>query len=276
MNNEPDTTPIHTLYAQRFSADLETNRKEQEVVAGQLAELEVRLKQLKADEHWLCGMQGGLSASADENPAATADGTAAPTGPEAPQPLRSPADEAPAAPSASAGAAAGAVPQPRQARKATGTARARKAPQAKEASSTAASATKGKTAARKPAVRKPAVRKPAAAAVTTSAEPVKAETKPVKGETPLRELVLTLLVGTAEPRMVSEVAAELAQAHPGRPASVQVVRNTLEALAKKGLIEKEHKQGSVMYSAPRPAEGTPHTAASTATEAAQEKESVEV
>ncbi|MFD3541398.1 hypothetical protein ACFWUQ_18140, partial [Streptomyces sp. NPDC058662] len=124
-----------------------------------------------------------------------------------------------------------------------------------------------KTAARKTAAHAAGRTRPAAA--STPAEPVAekaAGAAPARaGEPPLRELVLALLVGAAEPRMVSEVAAELTAARAGRATSAPVVRNTLEGLAKKGVIEKEHRQGSVMYTAPRPpAQEGPAVAAPTA------------
>ncbi|MFE3761467.1 hypothetical protein ACFXPI_06850 [Streptomyces sp. NPDC059104] len=269
MANESDTTPIHNVYAQRFAADLETNHKEQEYVSVQIAELEVRLAQLKADENWLLGIQGTLPSEAEKEQAAPAA--------EAAEAQDAPAASvAPATPAASTtGPASGGVPKPRQARKATGaTARARTATPAKkaaaaapaEAKTEAKTATKAKATARKSAAPKP------------EAAPKASEPKARKAaEPPLRELVLTLLVGAAEPRMVSEVASALAEAHPGRPTSTQVVRNALEALAKKGSIEKEHKQGSVMYTAPRPTAPAPAApAAETAAEpvAAPEPETV--
>ncbi|MFF3326527.1 hypothetical protein [Streptomyces sp. NPDC002889] len=71
---------------------------------------------------------------------------------------------------------------------------------------------------------------------------------------PLRELVEGILTNHAgEPRMVSEVRTELEEHYPGRAASSQVVRNTLESLAKKGIIEKTNQQGSVMYTKPKSA-----------------------
>ncbi|MFG2985509.1 hypothetical protein ACGFYQ_30330 [Streptomyces sp. NPDC048258] len=242
MADEPDTTPIQNLYAQRFAADLETNRKEQEDVSSQIAELEVRLKQLKEDESWLCGVQGAL-------PPVVADATAA----------QSPAEDTAAVPPASAEAAvAGTVPKPRRARKATdGAARGRKATQAEKPSDDASAHVKAKSTARKPAT--------AATRKTTEHKASKAS------EPPLRELVLALLVSAREPRMVSEVATELAQAHPARPASTQVVRNTLEALAKKGSVEKQHKQGSVMYTAPQPATAEPAVEAVPTPETTEEK-----
>ncbi|WP_328929701.1 hypothetical protein OG429_37405 [Streptomyces sp. NBC_00190] len=238
MANDPDTTPIHNVYAQRFAADLETNRKEQDQVSAQITELEERLKQLKADESWLHGMQGSLPPAAD--------GAVASGGQVAPQPGQSPAHDT------------ATVPPPRKARKATGRAAGRKAAQPRKTSGVASSA-KAKTT---------------AATAATAKKTTEAKTGKT-AEPPLRELVLALLVSAAEPRMVSEVTTELAQAHPGRPASGQVVRNALEALARKNLIEKEHKQGSVMYSAPvQPAVGEQLSTAAPATDTTDEREAV--
>ncbi|MFD9359488.1 hypothetical protein [Streptomyces sp. NPDC060031] len=218
MADKPDTKPIHSVYAQRFAADLETNRKEQEDVSAQICELDERLKQLKADEGWLSGIQSTLPEGEGEGDSEAEAG---------PQLVHSPGDESTAAAPESP-ESAGTVPRPRRARKASGA---------------AASGTKAKAAPRKTATS--AVKKTTAPKAVKTAEP------------PLRELVLALLVAAAEPRMVSEIGTELAAAHPGRPASTQVVRNTLEALAKKGSIEKEHKQGSVMYTAPKPSAAEP-------------------
>ncbi|MFE9629438.1 hypothetical protein [Streptomyces sp. NPDC006463] len=249
MTNDPDTTPIHNVYALRFAADLETNRKEQDQVSAQITELEERLKQLKADESWLHGMQGSLPPAED--------GAVASGGQVTAQPSQSPTHDTAAVPSsaeAAAGAAA-AVPQPRRARKSTGRAAGRKTAQPRKTAGVASGA-KAKTA--------------------TATVKKTTETKTNKTtEPPLRELVLALLVNAAEPRMVSEVATELAQAHPGRPASGQVVRNALEALARKNLIEKEHKQGSVMYSAPdRPAVSEQPSTAAPTTDTTDDKEPV--
>ncbi|MGW6685376.1 hypothetical protein [Streptomyces sp. NPDC054961] len=230
MADESDTTPIHSLYAQRFAADLDVNRKEQESLTVQIAELEARLKQLKSDESWLSGMQGTLAPKAEES--VTPSAAAAPA----------------TAPLAVPGATPGAVPKPRQAKRAAvGTSRAKKAaPDKKAAGTTPAPVTevKAQTVKAKPAPRK------AATATAKKATPAAA----AKTEPPLRELILALLVGAAEPRLVNEITTALAQAHPARPASTQVVRNALEALTKKGSVEKEHKQGSVMYTATAPAD----------------------
>ncbi|MEU9146008.1 hypothetical protein [Streptomyces sp. NPDC048349] len=262
MANEPDTTPIHNLYAQRFAADLETNRKEQEVVSAQIAELELRLKQLKEDENWLRGIQGTL-------PEAAADSTAAPAPSRAEDTVAVPPASAPAS-AESAGAGTGSVPKPRQARKATGAATGGTA-RAKKAATRAKGASGGPSArvtTKTPTARKPstaAARKTAKPAVGKAAEPaVSKAPAPAVGKTPeqpLRELVLALLVSAGEPRMVNEVATELAQAHPARSASTQVVRNTLETLVKKGSVEKEHRQGSVMYTVAPAAAAEPADAA---------------
>lgn len=256
MTNEPDTTPIRSLYAQRFAVDLETNRREQEAASAQIAELDARLQQLRADESWLCGMQGALPPASDGATAAAAAATGAGDGQVPAQPVRTPAIVT-AALSATATGTPGAesVPRPRRARarKTTGTtAVAKKAARPGKAATTKATTTKAAPAATK----KADAAKKADPAKTGS--PKKAAPAPTATtEPPLRELVLAVLAGAAEPRMVSEVTTALAEAHPGRPASTQVVRNTLETLAKKGAVDKENKQGSVMYTAPRPSAGEP-------------------
>ncbi|MFI5980031.1 hypothetical protein ACIBEA_04040 [Streptomyces sp. NPDC051555] len=271
MADEPDSTPIHNVYAQRFAADLEVNRKEQETITAQLTDLGARLAQLKSDEGWLSGMQGTLPAA----PVAPAPVTPDADTTVVPRPRT--AKKATAVTAGTAGKAATKTARPRKTAAKTPapapvvadtaavtetTAPSKAATPAKVAAPTKA-ATPAKSTARKTPARKTAA--PAAKASTEKAAKASAQKEPATAaatgatEPPRRELVLALLVSAAEPRMVSEVAGELAQAHPERPASTQVVRNTLELLAKKGLIEKENKQGSVMYSAPRP--GTPEQAA---------------
>ncbi|WP_116208999.1 hypothetical protein [Streptomyces olivoreticuli] len=75
----------------------------------------------------------------------------------------------------------------------------------------------------------------------------------------LGELVLALLAGHRQPRMVGEVITELGQAHPERTVSAQVVRNTVEALVAKGRLERERKRGSVFYTATAAADSAPQT-----------------
>ncbi len=71
--------------------------------------------------------------------------------------------------------------------------------------------------------------------------------------------------------MVREVRAELDKTHSDRAASAQVVRNTLEALAKKGSIEKGNQQGSVMYTKPTPGSAARKAAADGAARKEAEK-----
>jgi hypothetical protein len=77
--------------------------------------------------------------------------------------------------------------------------------------------------------------------------------RPGKQRRPLlKDHLLDILKGYAEPRPATELRNELMSKHPERTPTPQVVRNTLESLVAKGLIER-HKQGrSVMYSVVTP------------------------
>ncbi|OEJ23209.1 hypothetical protein AS594_00430 [Streptomyces agglomeratus] len=89
---------------------------------------------------------------------------------------------------------------------------------------------------------------------------------PKSVEPPLHEVVLGVLrAQTGHPHLAREVHTELADKH-GRSTSIQVVRNSLESLVKKGSIEKENKQNSVMYTAPAAVESVPESAAEKASE----------
>lgn len=248
MANEPDNTPIQTAYARQFAADLEKNRKEQEDINTRIAELQARLEQLKADEQWLSGMQVSLPPQA-----ADASGAVEPARPDPSGAAPTPAKTKKAA-----------VPQPRRGETAGKAPRGRKAAQPKPATTKAAAA---KTTA-KPATKKTAAKKAAAAkqAAVTKAAGKKS------GQLPLRELVEGILSDHAgEPLMVREVRAELDKTHSDRAASAQVVRNTLEALAKKGSIEKGNQQGSVMYTKPTPGSAARKAAADRAARKEAEK-----
>ncbi|MFJ7629113.1 hypothetical protein ACIQZN_21730 [Streptomyces sp. NPDC097595] len=69
---------------------------------------------------------------------------------------------------------------------------------------------------------------------------------------PLHQLIRALMP-LGEPRLVREVHADLAKAHPERGTSVQVVRNTLETLVKRGVVGKGIQKGTAMYTATAPA-----------------------
>ncbi|MYS33233.1 hypothetical protein K388_04030 [Streptomyces sp. KhCrAH-43] len=77
---------------------------------------------------------------------------------------------------------------------------------------------------------------------------------------PLHQLIRALMP-LGEPRLVREVHAELAKAHPERGTSVQVVRNTLETLVKRGVVGKGLQKGTAMYTATEPAQADEDRAA---------------
>ncbi|MCX4826932.1 hypothetical protein OG883_45685 [Streptomyces sp. NBC_01142] len=146
-------------------------------------------------------------------------------------------------------AASQAVPQPRQeATKATAAPSGAKKPARSKASGKVASAPKKKAAATKATAKAP---------VEKATEKVVEATK--TAEPPLHELVLRVLrTHPGHPHLAREVHTELVEKH-GRPTSIQVVRNNLERLVKKGTIEKENKQNSAMYTAPADAVVTSST-----------------
>ncbi|MDO0924175.1 hypothetical protein QQY24_01605 [Streptomyces sp. TG1A-8] len=246
MAEEPEKTTIQNVYAQRYAADLAANRTEQ----GELIE---RLEQLKADEAWLeralANVPGAVTSPSGAGPAA---------GP----------DEEPTAPgkgrrkgSAPAGAGRPApVPQPRQ------DGQGEAAPSEPVAEKAVASKGKApverttvkKTAARRRSTAKKAPAKKAPAKKTSAADAPAGRTADKAPEPPLHELVLGILLkAPGEPHMTREVRTRLEQDHPGRTTTMQTVRNTLEALAKKGRIDKSNQQGSVMYTAFAGADAAP-------------------
>lgn len=76
---------------------------------------------------------------------------------------------------------------------------------------------------------------------------------PEKGEpgTKQRPLLGDLLIGLlkrhTEPLLAKEVREELLRKYPDRAPTPQVVRNTMEGLVAKGLVERHKQQRSVMY-----------------------------
>ncbi|MFD9049760.1 hypothetical protein [Streptomyces zaomyceticus] len=260
-----ETSTIQSVYAQRIAADLESNRSTQGDINRQITELQTRLNQLREDERWLSEIQGSVPPSDTATESAASPLAAAPA--TAPDAAETPE------------AAAAAVPQPRHddaleptpakkasarkspskrspAKKATATTAATKAVTRQAKTSPAKRTAKKATAVAKKAPAKqsiPQQGEPAAETAKTPSAP--AITAPAKkaAQPPLRELVEAILGRHAgEPRMVNEVRAELEAAHPDRSTSAQVVRNALESLAKKGLVNKGTQQGSVMYTRPAP------------------------
>jgi Fe2+ or Zn2+ uptake regulation protein len=243
VSNEPDNTHIQDRYARQIADDLEANTKEQEETRAQMAELQERLDQLTQDHAWLSGVQGTLA----EKP--TAPQPPAEASPESAE--THPVDAAPPP----------AVPEPRQAKKTAGKARKSRA---------------------KAAVAEPATAPPAEPSASTPAESkVSPAGAKAKGEPPLRTLILGLLRQHREPRLASEVVAELVEKYPTRvvntQADTQVVRNALQALVLKGVAERDKQGNSVFYTAAQEdaAETTSGDAVETEVVAAAEAETVE-
>jgi hypothetical protein len=63
----------------------------------------------------------------------------------------------------------------------------------------------------------------------------------------LGDLLLDLLKKHDTPRPAQELREELIEAHPDRVPTPQVVRNTLEGLVAKGLVQRHKQDRSVMY-----------------------------
>jgi hypothetical protein len=252
--DEPDKTPIQSVFAQQFAEALAANRTEQEDVTAQIAGLQKRLEQLRVDEAWLTQAQDTLPAAlAPSKPEAEPAAAVAEAPSEAP--AEQPESSAPA--EAVTDAPQTTVPQPRQDRSAQAEPPkkpAKKAAAAKK-KTTGKKTTAKKTTAKQAAAKKTAAKKaaaeqapaPEAATAEAPAEKAAAEEKPGP---PLWELILGILLKTpGQPCVAREVTDQLAKDHPTRATSIQTVRNNLETLVKKTLAEKSHQQGSAMYTA---------------------------
>ncbi|MGV9255559.1 BlaI/MecI/CopY family transcriptional regulator [Streptomyces sp. NPDC003697] len=294
MADEPAKTPIQNKYAQQYADDLATNRKEQSEVTAQIAGLQERLDQLKAEEAWLTQAQSSLPGAPVSNAPEAQPATGA-----AEVPQGAPAEQADtSAPAEEAADAAPSVPQQRRdqsvkeappkqpARKtaaAKKTAPAKKSTGRKAAEKVTAGTTAEKATAKpvkNAAVKEAAVKKASAEPVKkatakkTSAEKVPAQQAAAaqapagragtaeKSGPPLWQLILDILRKTSgQPCVAREVHDQLAQDHPSRKTSAQTVRNNLQTLVQKGLAEKSRQQGSVMYTAYADAEANAAPAA---------------
>jgi hypothetical protein len=254
---------------QRFADELTANHAEQEKLTGQIAALQQRLDQLKADEAWLTQAQSSLPTTGEP-----ADGTSG----SAPQtPSATPVEQAEVSAPAEIGAEASqTVPAQRQEQTVKKAAQAKKPAAKKPAAAkkttvkkAASKAPVKKTTAKKttlatekPAARKPAAKKTAAAQAPASkattakaASPKAAATKSsadkaAAGGPPLWELLLGVLRKTpGQPLIAREVSEQLAKDHPDRATSAQTVRNGLQTLVSKNLAEKTRQQGNAMYTA---------------------------
>ncbi|WP_225638573.1 hypothetical protein [Streptomyces solaniscabiei] len=301
MADEPQTTPVQERVRQRFADELTANHAEQEELTSQIAALQQRLDQLKADEAWLTQAQSSLPTTGE--PGAEALGSATET------PSTATVEQAEvSAPAETDAEASQTVPAQRQKQTVKKAARATKPAATKPAAKKAATAKKTtakkaaskapakesaakKTApaAEKPAVKKPAAKKPPAeqaaspkataanasadkATTAKAASPKAPAAKATAGGPPLWELLLGVLRKTpGQPLVAREVSEQLAKDHPDRATSAQTVRNGLQTLVTKNLAEKTRQQGNVMYTAHTDAGTTPATPAPAGDEPASVK-----
>ncbi|MFJ8547304.1 hypothetical protein ACIRFH_36120 [Streptomyces sp. NPDC093586] len=257
MANEPQTTPVQERVRQRFADELTANHAEQEELTGQIATLQQRLDQLKADAAWLTQAQSSLPTTGE--PADGASGSAAETPSTAPVELAetSALADAEAPQTVPAQRQKQTVKKAARAKKPAATKPAAKKPAAAKkttAKKTAAKAPVKKTTAKTtaPAAENPAAKKPAAEqAVSPKAPGSNASVgKAAAGGPPLWELLLGVLRKTpGQPLVAREVSEQLAKDHPDRATSAQTVRNGLQTLVTKNLAEKTRQQGNVMYTA---------------------------
>ncbi|MFD8276105.1 hypothetical protein [Streptomyces flaveolus] len=289
MADEPQTTPVQERVRQRFADELTANHAEQEELTGQIAALQQRLEQLRADEAWLTQAQRSLPATLNEGGSGEeTSGGAAETPSAAPvEQVETVVEASQTVPAQRQGQA---VKKAAQAKKPAARKSAAKKPTAKKAAAAkkttvkkaASKAPVKETAAKKtaPAAEKPAAKKSAAeqaaspkaaaanasadkAATSKAASPKAAAAKAPAGKAaaggpPLWELLLGVLRKTpGQPLVAREVSEQLAKDHPDRATSAQTVRNGLQTLVTKNLAEKTRQQGNVMYTAHADTPATP-------------------
>ncbi|MGW3333095.1 hypothetical protein ACWDF9_21425 [Streptomyces rubiginosohelvolus] len=255
MSDQIEKTDIQSRYRKQYADDLAANRQKQGDITAQIAGLQKDLEQLQSEEAWLTQAQGTLPGTA--GPGETAPGPAAATGEpaaEVPQTVPAQRHDDETEPTTRRGKASRRSTPAKKtpARKTT----AKKTEAKKRTSKAGQKATAKTTAAKPQAVQTPAETDPEK---TPAGKPVSQEKEgPV-----LWQLALDILHRSpGHPCAAREVAEQLALEHPGRSTSVQVVRNSLETLVKKGLAEKTQQQRSVMYTA------TPATPTTSAGDAA--------
>ncbi|WP_405416438.1 hypothetical protein [Streptomyces rubiginosohelvolus] len=240
MSDQIEKTDIQSRYRKQYADDLAANRQKQGDLTAQIAGLQKDLEQLKSEEAWLTQAQGTLPGTA--GPGETAPGPAAAAGEpaaEAPQTVPAQRHDDEAEPTTRRGKASKSTPAKKTPAKKT----AAKKTAAKKRTAKAGQKATAKTAAAKPQAVHPAEPGPA--------ESSAGKTVSQQKEGPVMwQLALDILHRSpGHPCAAREVAEQLALEHPGRSMSVQVVRNSLETLVKKGLAEKTQQQRSVMYTA---------------------------
>ncbi|MEU5036064.1 hypothetical protein AB0G48_18180 [Streptomyces rubiginosohelvolus] len=241
MSDQIEKTDIQSRYRKQYADDLAANRQKQGDLTAQIAGLQKDLEQLKSEEAWLTQAQGTLPGTA--GPGETAPGPAAAAGEpaaEVPQTVPAQRHDDEAEPTTRRGKASKRTPAKKTPAKKTA---AKKTTAKKRTSKAGQKATAKTTAAKPKAVQTPAEADPEK---TPAGKTVSQEKEgPV-----LWQLALDILhQSPGQPCAAREVAEQLALEHPGRSTSVQVVRNSLETLVKKGLAEKTQQQRSVMYTA---------------------------
>ncbi|MFI8392302.1 hypothetical protein [Streptomyces sp. NPDC085540] len=228
MANEPVNTPIQTEYAEHLAAALAANQAEQ-------ATLSTRLGKLQGEEKWLA------AALADTPSVVGAEPTPVP----APVPVPVLVRPASSTPPVRDGADAAAVPLPRAEKVAAGAAAVKKATAAKKP---AAKKTATKTAVASPAKKTATAKKAAVKKTAVAGAGKTAQASPTLG----RLLSDILSKQPGEPKKVSEIQSELEEAHPERATSVQTIRNALQRLVEKNGLERDNRQGVVLYTWPAP------------------------
>ncbi|WP_320773983.1 hypothetical protein [Streptomyces sp. CRN 30] len=205
-------TELASQYSAQVTGDLERNAKEQERLSTEITALQEQLASLQRDHSVLVNIRQALGSTQ-----ATVEDTAV----------------------ADTVAETASVPAPRK------------------KSASAEGGTAKRTRAKKAAAQQPKADKKAAAA-----KPAKAAAKPAAKSTPkpaakpaakktggptLGELIRGVLADQKEPRSAAEVATALGEAHADRPVKTTVVRNTLEGLVAKNLVQRTKQGTSVFY-----------------------------
>ncbi|MFH8803817.1 BlaI/MecI/CopY family transcriptional regulator [Streptomyces sp. NPDC017936] len=249
----PTTQSLQSQYEAQFAHHLTENREEQ-------ARLRKRLEQLVVDEAWLVKALEAVSAPAkdkadtqtpEDESARPQDNT---TKPAEPADVAEPAVEA-----------SSALPKQR-----------RDKPAAAKKTAVKKTTAKKTTAKKAPAKKAPAAKKTAAA----EQAPAVKKTAVKSGEPPLGELLLSILRRhTGQPRTAGEVVSDLEREYPERARDINTVRNALERLVAKSLVERTKQKNTVLYTvvaASAPAADDTAAEASPAAEASEDTEKVPV
>ncbi|TKS96277.1 BlaI/MecI/CopY family transcriptional regulator [Streptomyces lasalocidi] len=221
MANEPEVPTVQSLQSQyeaRFANHLSENREEQ-------ARLRARLEELVADEAWLARALEAMSAQPEDSTEVQEKGQ------ELARSHRNATEAVEAAGAAeSAIEASSALVRQRQGKSATAPVK--------------------KSTAKKSTAKKTTAKKASAAKKSAPDEQVPAanKTRAQSSEPSLGLLLLSILRRhTGQPRTAGEVVSDLEQEHPERAREVNTVRNTLERLVAKSLVDRMKQKNTVLY-----------------------------